>query len=330
MAPVIVSTGLPNCREGRLHPIGSVDVAWLRHVGVRAEELGYDSLWLNEFFQTDPNVAKKFTDPPQNYDALITIAIVGEHTERIRFVTSTVILPLHEPLLLARQVTTLDIATRGRVTVGIGLGGPAEEFRLMRGELDAPNRGDMLDEYLLALRALWSDDRATYAGKYARFSDVQQYPKPLQSPIPIFMAGTAEGVFRRLVEHGQGWIDTTQPPDEIAKTVARLGGYAKEAGRKEPIAITRQMYVSIDETDAAARRNFEASVSGTASADAPNPPGIEMTLIGTPDVVRERLLEYVRAGVTEVCAIFYAPDESSMLRQMELFAAEVAPALRAA
>lgn len=330
MGAVVVSTALPNCREGRLHPIGSVNIDWLRRVGTRAEELGYDTLWLNEFLQTDPNVAKKFAEPPQNYDALMVIAIVGEHTQRIRFVTSTVILPLHEPLLLARQVTTVDHATNGRVTLGIGLGGAADEFKLMRGELEAPNRGQMLDEYLFALRTLWGDDRkASFEGRYARFSNVEQHPKPVQRPVPIYMAGQADGVFRRLVEHGQGWIDTTQLPDGISASADRIAQLSREAGRADDIAITRQMYISIADSMSEARRNYEESLVHSVSADSPNPPGIEMTLIGTPDGVRERLQEYVIAGATEICAIFYSPDEASAVRQMELFASEVMPALKA-
>lgn len=326
----MVGTALPNCREGRLHPIGSLRVDWLRNVGRHADELGYDTLWLNEFLQTDPNVAKKFDEPPQNYDPLITIAIVGEHAQHVRFVTSTIILPLHEPLLLARQVATLDVATGGRVTLGIGLGGPAEEFRQMRGDLEAPNRGQMLDEYVHALRALWTESSASFEGRYARFSHVTQYPKPVQEPLPIYMAGTAEGVFRRLAAHGQGWIDTTMLPDGIRDTVERVRTMASEVGRTDPIAIARQMYISIADSLEDARRNYEASLSGTVSADSPNPPGMEMTLIGTPDNVRDRLLAYVAAGVTELCAIFYSPDEANLLRQIELFAREVAPALRAA
>ncbi len=201
---------------------------------------------------------------------------------------------------------------------------------MVRGDLGAPNRGEMIDEYLGALSALWTEDRASFSGKYVQFQDVQQYPKPVQRPIPIFMAGTAEGVFRRLAAQGHGWIDTTQLPNEIAQSAERLRTYATEAGRTDPIAITRQMYISIADSEAVARSAFEGALAGTVSADTPNPPGIEMTLIGTPGYVRDRLLEYVAAGATELCPIFYAVNEASVMEQMELFAKEVPPALRSA
>jgi alkanesulfonate monooxygenase SsuD/methylene tetrahydromethanopterin reductase-like flavin-dependent oxidoreductase (luciferase family) len=154
---VKVSTGLPNCREGRLNPVGAVDPTWLKDVAQSAEGLDYYSLWLNEFLTTDPSVLTNFDGSPNYYDALTTIAHLSAVTETIRFLPSTIVLPLHEPLLLARQIGAIDAFSGGRVTVGVGLGGGVEEFRRIRGELGSPNRGRMLNEYLAALRVLWTD-----------------------------------------------------------------------------------------------------------------------------------------------------------------------------
>jgi probable F420-dependent oxidoreductase len=328
---VTISTALSNCREGRLHPIGVVTVDWLREVGRRAEQLGYDSLWLNEFGQTEPNVAKRFADPPAYFDPLITIAAVAEETSRIRFVTSTIVLPLHDPLMLAKRIVTLEHFTQGRITLGIGLGGSAEEFKQLRGELDVSNRGELMDEYLAALRLLWTERYATYDGRYVKLNRVEQYPKPIQNPVPIYMAGSAAGVFRRLVRFGQGWIDTFLQPAAIADVVRQIAELMSAAGRDDQVAVTRQFYLSIGETGDAAVKNYEASLPG---APLPQPPAApedwEMSIMGTPDDVAERIQTYVSAGVTEVCAIFYAPDLSTTLAQMELFSKEVAPRLVAA
>jgi len=328
-APLVISTGLPNCREGRLTPIGSVSPDWLRTAAERAEALGYDGLWLNEFLQTDPSVSARFDEPPGYYEPIVTIAALAEHTRRIRFLTSTLVLPLHEPALLAKQVATLDHFSGGRMTLGIGLGGSADEYRRMRGEIESPNRGQMLDEYLSAMRVIWTGRSASYAGKYVSFEDLEVFPKPTQDPLPIYMAGTVDGVYQRIARLGQGWIDTFMRPDAIHEAIERITGYWSAAGREGGPAFARQFYLSIATTEADARSNFERSLPAARPAPAP-PPEWEVTIIGTPDRVADRIVEYVHAGVTEVCAIFYAPDLAATLHQMELFVAEVLPTLRAA
>jgi probable F420-dependent oxidoreductase len=329
-ASIKFSTGLPNCREGRLNPIGAVGVGWLTDVTVAAEQLGYHSIWMNEFLQTDPGVKARYDTPPTYYDILVTASHLAARTERIRFVTSTIVLPHHHPVLLNRQVATLDVLSGGRFTLGIGLGGSADEYRRMRGELGRANRGEMLDEYLAALRLLWTEPSATYHGTYVWFDGVEAFPKPVQAPLPIFMAGKAEGVFRRIARLGQGWIDTFMLPDEIAARVADLRRYTVEArGGEEPIEIARQFYLSLAPSEELAKGNHEASLPGARGPASFGPPNSEMVLIGTPDHIAARLRDYVAAGVTEICAIFFSPTAASAIEQMTLFRDEVIPAVQA-
>jgi probable F420-dependent oxidoreductase len=318
---VKISTGLPNCREGRQNAIGSVTLDGMLRVTRLAEELGYYSLWPNEFFTTRPDVADRYPAPPTLFDTIVTMAYAAAATSRIRFTPSTIVLPLHEPLLLGRQLATLDVFSSGRITLGIGLGGSADEYRSLRGTLDKPNRGVMMGEYLAAMRTLWTDRRATFKGQYTSFEDVESFPKPLQDPLPIFMAGHADGVFRRIATSGQGWIDSTQPPEQIRANAARIQAYAAEAGRGDPrFEIARQFYVSIAPTEAEARANHVAAVPVTR--------GKERGLIGTPDQVTAQLQAFVEAGATELCVIFYYPDVEAAERQLRLFAEEVMPAFR--
>lgn len=331
--PVKISTSLPNCREGRLNPIGVVDLDWLRRVTARAEDLGYYSLWLNEFLQTDPSVKERFDQAPNYFDPLIAIADLARQTERIRFVTSTIVLPHHHPVLLSRQVSTLDVVTQGRITLGIGLGGSADEFRRMRGDLGSPNRGQMMDEFVQALRALWEQPLASFQGQYVNFQDVEAFPKPLQAPLPIFMAGDAPGVIARLGRFGQGWIDASHMPDEIKARIAELQRELASAGRERTttMEITRQFYVSLGLTDAEAEDNMQQSVPATKTPPPPQSPSrrgpIEVVLKGTSDYMVSRLKEYIAAGVTEICAIFYSPTADRAIWQMERFAKTVIPEL---
>jgi len=104
-----------------------------------AEELGYYSLWPNEFFTTRPDVADRYPNPPTLFDTVVTMAYAAAVTSRIRFTPGPrSCCPLHEPLLLGRQLATLDVFSGGRITLGIGLGGSADEYRQLRGTLEKP------------------------------------------------------------------------------------------------------------------------------------------------------------------------------------------------
>jgi probable F420-dependent oxidoreductase len=323
-----ISTALHNCREGRLTPVRTVTPEWMREVAREADRLGYYSLWLNEFLDTDPKVRAASDVTPYYYDALVTIADAAARTERIRFLTSTLVLPLHHPLLLARQLATLDAFTNGRVSLGIGLGGTPEEFKRLRGELTKVHRGRMMDEYVEAIRALLEHDKASFEGTYASFRDVEIAPRPVQRRLPIFMAGHAAGVFQRLAAHGDGWIDSSTAPDEIAATIGRIGELRSSMGRDGAVEVARQFYVAIGRTEAEAEEIADSTDTGADKAARARLTGVDRTLIGTPDAIAGRIADYVAAGVTEVCAIFFASTASDVVRQMTLFAEEVTPRLR--
>jgi alkanesulfonate monooxygenase SsuD/methylene tetrahydromethanopterin reductase-like flavin-dependent oxidoreductase (luciferase family) len=179
----------------------------------------------------------------------------------------------------------------------------------------------MMDEYLAAMRTLWTERRATFKGQYTSFDDVETFPKPVQNPLPIFMAGHADGVFRRIAAYGQGWIDSTQSPETIKENAARLKAYAEEAGRGDvQFEIARQFYVSIAATEDEARANHTAAVPITR--------GREQSVIGTPEQVTTRLQSFMEAGATELCVVFYYPNVESAEQQLRLFAQEVMPALK--
>src|SRR6266516_617023 len=239
------STGLPNGREGRQHPIGSVRPEWIVRIARLADELGYYALWPNEFFSTEPRVKARYADPPTLYDPIVTLSHVAAVTRRIRLTPSTIVLPLHDPLLLSRQIATLDVFSGGRVILGIGLGGSLADYRRLHGTVERPNRGQMMEEFLPALRTLWSERSATFKGRYVSFEDVETHPKPLQDPLPIYMAGHAEGVFRRIAAYGEGWINSFHLPDELRHEIQRLRSYAAEADRGDAqLEIARQFVMS--------------------------------------------------------------------------------------
>ena len=323
------STGVPNCREGRLNPIGSVDRAWMSDVAQAAEQLGYYSLWLNEFLETEPNVRARFDDPPSYFDALTTLGYLAALTRQIRFLPSVLVLPLHHPILLNRQVATLDVLSGGRVTLGVGLGGSLEDYRRLRGELAAYNRGQMMDEFVPALRALWTEEKASFSGRFVNFREVHCFPKPLQNPLPLYMAGEADAVLRRVGRYAQGWIDSFSPPDSMREMIGKIRDYAREErGAGASVEIARQFYISLAGTREAAQANLAASLPNAKPVQpARRREGAEAVLAGTPAEIAARLRDYIAVGVTEICAIFYSPDAAGALRQMEMFARDVIPAV---
>jgi len=324
---ITIATGIPNCREGRLHPIGVITPEWMREVASSAEELGFDSLWLNEFIDTEPTVRASFPDPPRYYDPLVTIADLAARTSRIRFLTATLVLPEHSPLLLARQALTLSSLTGGRLSIGVGLGGPKEEFRRLHGELQAPNRGQMMEDYLAGLRQLWSGEAGDYQGTYARFDGVQVTPLPDTGDLPLLLAGAASGAMDRLVRYADGWIDSHHSPSEIAAIASSLREAAKAAGRPVPIAVFRQFNMSLAASVERAEALVAESLAGS-TVSRGSSAGIDRRLIGTPESVGTRLREYIAAGVEEVCAIFFGPTLPAVQQQMTLFTKEVLPMLR--
>jgi probable F420-dependent oxidoreductase len=238
------STGLPNAREGRQNLIGSVTADGIKRQAQVAEEHGYYALWPNEFFTSMAQVQHTYVDPPNLYETIVSMTWAAAATERIRIMPSTIVLPLHEPIMLARQIATLDAFSNGRITLGIGLGGDKAEYGRMRP--DNPNRSKLMEEYMAAIELLWTERSASYSGKYVQFSDVETLPKPVQRPLPVLRAGHGEEVFKWIARHGQGWIDSQFTPDEMAGYVQRLATLTAEAGRgQQQLEIARQWYVSI-------------------------------------------------------------------------------------
>ena len=330
---VRISTGLPNCREGRQNLIGSVSREGMERSARLAESLGYHALWPNEFIVTDPPVAARYATPPNLYDTIVTMSFVAAVTSRIRLIPSTIVLPLHEPLLLSRQLATLDVFSGGRITLGIGLGGSAEEYRRLFGTLDKPNRGQMVDEYLQALRALWKDRHATFHGKYVSITEAEAFRSrsriryrfsspetarrcsngrqtPRVGSNSDFSRTTSGAPSPNSGSIGRRWVGKTRPSKSPGSSIS-----ASPRRKPRPKPITRPR----------SRPRTDPGAEAAAGIQHFSPLG--HTLVGTPERIGARLVDYVEAGVTEICAIFYSPNDETTERQTRLFAAEVMPAL---
>src|SRR5688572_599683 len=199
-----LSVQLPTCTEGLVNPIpfAAAPADFIR-LAKEAERLGYDGVWGNDHVTAAPYVRQHWSAPPNFYEVLLTLAAVGAHTRRVHLGTAVIVLPLRDPVLLAKQVATLDHLTGGRVILGVGLGAYRAEFEAQWPRLRGVRRGDLLDEGLAALRVLFTEREASYAGKHVAFEGVELFPKPVQRPLPIYVGGHNEQAVARAARLGQ-------------------------------------------------------------------------------------------------------------------------------
>ena len=198
----------------------------------RAEETGWESLWVGEHVVLpEPRPPASPMEPRDPIlDPLVALAFLAAHTRRVRLGTGVIILPQRNPLVLAKQLASLDVLSSGRLIVGVGAGYLAPEFRALGVPL--ADRGRRTDEYLAAMRAIWTMEQPAYHGRYVDFADVQAFPHPVQQPCPpIVVGGHSQGAYRRAVTMAHGWYGWGQDPAATARAVAELGAVMREHGR---------------------------------------------------------------------------------------------------
>jgi probable F420-dependent oxidoreductase len=207
-----------------------------------AEAAGFDSLWAGEHVVLpDPQVRPSPMHPQDPaLDPLLALAWAAAHTATIRLATGIVILPQRNPLVLAKQVASLDVLSGGRVIFGIGAGYLEPEFRAVGANF--AERGAVTDEYLDAMQALWYDQHPAYHGRFADFAAIDAHPRPLQRPIPLVVGGASAPAYRRSVARAHGWYGYALTPQQAAASVA---GLAAAAGRVQRPAELGGLEISV-------------------------------------------------------------------------------------
>ncbi len=223
MSPLRLGFGLPVSGSW-------ATVSNLATVARRAEQLGYDSLWA---FQRLLHPAEGDWGPMYRavQDPLVSLAYVAAITERPRLGVAVVNAPFYSPILLAKQLTTLDEVSGGRLDAGLGLGWAAEEFAAVG--VDFARRGARTEEFIHCLKAIWTQDVVSFDGEFYRMPEARVDPKPVQRPHPpLLLGGTAERALRRAGRLGDGWVSSSR--HDLARIGADLEvirGGARDAGR---------------------------------------------------------------------------------------------------
>ncbi len=162
-------------------------------------------------------------------DPLVWMTHVAACTERLRFMTGVLILPQRNPLVLAKQIATMDYMSGGRMELGIGVGWLEEEFDALG--IPFARRGKRTDEYIEAMRALWAADEAAYHGEFVNFDEMNCNPKPIQADLPIIIGGHSEFAARRAGRLGNGYFPATGWAGDITPLLATVRQEAENAGR---------------------------------------------------------------------------------------------------
>jgi probable F420-dependent oxidoreductase len=223
-------------------PAYNVDVAFMART---AEQLGFESFWCAEHPFIPVHTTSRFPGSedgviPETYshfvDPFVALARASGVTSRMKLGTGIVLVPERHPLLLAKEISTLDLFSGGRFLFGIGAGWLREETQIMGGDFD--HRWSQVRESVLAMKELWTKLEAEFHGTYYDFPPVKSYPKPAQKPHPpVILGGHANNVLERVVAWGDGWLPNRATPEKLAESRATLDRLAKDAGRN-PGAIT--------------------------------------------------------------------------------------------
>ena len=212
-------------------------------VAKRAEDLGFDSLWVLDriLWPVNPQVPYPIGDGslPVKYknvlDPLDTLTFAAAHTRRIAVGTSVLNLPWYNPVLLARRLTTLDILSAGRLKVGFGVGWSPDEYEAAGASWQ--ERGKRADELIQALKKIWTTDPVEFHGKYYRIPKSVIGPKPVQKPHPpIYMAAYTPAAMKRVALEANGWFPVGIPLSGVGPMFEGIKNMAKEAGR-DPSAL---------------------------------------------------------------------------------------------
>lgn len=203
-----------------LHRGGSADPDILARRARLAEDAGFESFWVGDHIALPVDDGDNPSREPR-LEALIVLAHLAALTRRVRLAIGVIVLPQRQPVLLAKQLTSIDVLSRGRLIVGIGVGYLEPELKALGASL--ADRAARTDEYVKAMRSLWDEPVPSFQGRFVSFSGLIQRPRPVQQPHPpIVVGGHSPAAYRRAVQAANGWYGWTLGLEETARALADL------------------------------------------------------------------------------------------------------------
>ena len=290
---------IPNCRH-----LATPDI--IRGSAVRAEQLGYDSVWVSDHVVVPNANIGNFGETI--FDPLVTLAVIAGATSRVRLGTTVIIVPYRNAVVTAKMISSLDALSGGRVVFGIGAGWVAAESAMLG--VPFAERGAMTDEHLEAMRELWTKQAPSFNGKYTQFGGLKFEPKPVQKPHPpIWVGGHSKAALRRAVQFGAAWHPINRSPEELRAGRAELGRLCQARGRAVPPALTLRNDVRI-------LGRGETAPESTHGG---------RVIAGEPARLIDQIAELADCGVEHLVLEFLASDGGELDAQMAAFAERVRP-----
>jgi probable F420-dependent oxidoreductase len=275
------------------------------------EQSEIDSIWLSD----------RLSSPAPVPEVMTTLAAIAARTTKLKFGPSVIVLPYRTPVVAAKEMATIDWLSKGRLFPAVGVG-----VELPR-EFDASGvpfkeRGKRTDEAIHVIRLLWTHDEVSFQGEFYKLDRVTIFPKPWQTPPPIWIGGKSEAAMRRTARLGDGWIPSFITPEELRVGVDRVKEMAVAAGREVP------------EDHFGTLINYAVAESGEAAFAMAQPylqrgrvddaTMRQCTAFGPPEVLQAKIEEYVKGGVSKFILRPLCPP-ARMLEQLAIVAEKIVP-----
>ena len=290
---------------------GKDAVKYLRDLVKVGDKYGYDSLWLS-----DRVVGERPSPEP-----LIALSMVAAYSDRLKFGTSVLQLPIRNPVILAKEMATLDYLSEGRFLPAIGLG--QEDPREYEAcGVSKEDRGRRTDEALVVMRRLWHEDNVTHQGRFFSLRDVTINPKPVQVPsLPVWIGGRTKAAQRRVGRIGDGWLVSSATPREVKDGVEVVFSTAAEHRREvdeDHIGVLVTYLIAPTVEDAASAAEPYVTRARTDAQFT------EYTALGTPAQVEDMIGRYLEAGASKFVVRPLCPPQQA-IEQLEIFGQEILP-----
>ena len=287
--------------------IANIDIDNQLKIAIKAEQLGFKSVWASDHIIIPQEWKGRFSDIFP--DPFIMLTAISQNTSKITLGTSAIILPYRNPIIVAKMLSTLDNLCNGRLICTVAPGWMKEEFDI----LGVPYEGRIpkTEEFIKILKNLWSENPDPFEGEFYTFKNVSFQPRPMQDKLQIWMGGNADGAIQRAVDYADGWQPIWFSPEELKNKILFLEKYADE----KKVNINKEIY----------NISLRNRILITGDKDNGNNP--DTALIGQKNEVFDKILAYKDLRIKEVVLDFISPNIDEILETMEIVGNELIPEL---
>jgi alkanesulfonate monooxygenase len=294
------------------------DILDLVEYGVKMEQLGFDSLWVwdHVLLGVEPSFPI--------IEALTLLTAIAARTKKIKLGTGVLVLPLRNPVLLAKQLSSMDLLSEGRLIMGWASGWYKREFDAVGVPFE--RRGKIMDENLEIITKFWTEPMVKGQYTYHKIPAGVMYPKPFQKPRPpILIGGYVDRVLKRAAVAGDGWLTYFYTPESFAKSWAKIRDFAKEAGKNpDDLLNAAQLPIRIGKSRAAVEGEMMEWLGKEWDYASWSESTKDSAILGTVDECVEQLKAHLAVGVQKLIFVPYRYE----MEQIEIIAREIIPRLK--